>query len=83
MMAAIALRPVVGAAFHLEAREPTCPVVHRRDPALAALVQEIKAVEGDTIAEPPLAFRLVEICGLGMIAASLAGIASCIANLVA
>ena len=50
MIAAIAFEPVFFAAFLAERPQDPCAIAVRRDPELAALVREIKAVEGDQVA---------------------------------
>ena len=76
MLAAIAFEPVVFASVQVE-REVVAPAL---DPAMAALVREIKVVEGEIVAEPPWLFRFIELCGFGIIGT---GLASGLAVLVA
>ena len=54
-----------------------------RDEAFAALVEEIRQVEGEVVSNPPLLFKVVVAGGLVIAAAGGFGVASCVLGLVA
>jgi hypothetical protein len=83
MLAVLAFEPVICAGFQVERQGEARAAAPELDPELAALAREIRQVEGEPVAEPPLLFRLVELCGICMIMGCVAGLASGLAALVA
>ena len=79
MIATLAFEPIFLDLARGKRPQRLCVETHKLDPDLAALVREIKAVEGEAVAEP-LLFRLVEMVGYGIIAACVAGLASGVAT---
>ena len=76
MLAALAFEPLVCAGFRVERPEQTSAAVREPDPEMAALIREIRRVEGETVIHPPQLFRLVEVCGFAIIGACATGLAS-------
>ena len=83
MMAAFAFEPIVCASLQVGRPQAAILAVWQSDPALTALVREIRRIEGEPVAEPPMLFRLVEIVGFGIIGICVAGLVSGFAALVA
>jgi hypothetical protein len=82
MMAALAFEPIMFAALQGESRTVAQPAAPRQDPAVSALVEEVRRLEGAALDHPPLLFRCVEVCGLAMIGGGAGWLVSGLAVLV-
>ncbi len=81
MLASFAFEPIVCAGFRIDGGAKAQTEMQQIDPALSPLIEEVRRLEGETVSSAPMLFKLVEVCGFGILGASALGLASGLAAL--